>query len=164
MIAGCCASPAARSSLGCAAICRASSAAQRRASRRPRPHRAWPAASAEVGGLVPILLPRSGAPDGDDAVPAPNGLAPRFPGVPTLQSAFRATQLEINTALKQLAIPAGFEPATLCLEGRCSSPAELRDRVVISIWWWRARRNGFSAGRVSCSVRNSPRDAKRRAN
>ena len=27
-----------------------------------------------------------------------------------------------------MAIPAGFEPATLCLEGRCSSPAELRDR------------------------------------
>src|SRR5205085_800799 len=25
-----------------------------------------------------------------------------------------------------LARPAGFEPATLCLEGRCSSPTELR--------------------------------------
>jgi hypothetical protein len=65
---------------------------------------------------VPILLPKSVALDGNDAVPAPNGLAPRLPGVPTLQSAFRATQLAINTALKQLAIPAGFEPATLCLE------------------------------------------------
>src|SRR3954447_22210919 len=32
--------------------------------------------------------------------------------------------------LKELAIPAGFEPATLCLEGRCSSPAELRDRLL----------------------------------
>ena len=28
-----------------------------------------------------------------------------------------------------MAIPAGFEPATLCLEGRCSSPAELRDHA-----------------------------------
>jgi hypothetical protein len=34
-----------------------------------------------------------------------------------------------HKSLIYLAIPAGFEPATLCLEGRCSSPAELRDRA-----------------------------------
>lgn len=33
---------------------------------------------------------------------------------------FRTTYSMANNALKTLAIPAGFEPATLCLEGRCS--------------------------------------------
>src|SRR5438067_9788788 len=31
----------------------------------------------------------------------------------------------------RMARPAGFEPATLCLEGRCSSPTELRARSSI---------------------------------